>query len=177
MKRQNNLAINAFGWDDDRVVILSPSQMPPEVRRVNMMLIANTRSGNKHYCLINSLSRLLLCTYRTGQRTHFGGCCLQGFSSKRVLNQHTEYCKDTEGRAVRIEMPEKGEHTLHFENYKNQLKAPYVIYADCESLVLTIDTYLPNPPESSTEKTSEHEACGFAYTIVRADGKSWGPFQ
>jgi len=26
-----------------------------------------------------------------------------------------------------------------------------------------------------TVKTEQHEACGFAYTIVRSDGKAFGP--
>ena len=34
------------------------------------------------------------------------------------------------------------------------------------------------PPQdrSFTAKTEMHEACGFAYTIVRSDGKTYGPF-
>ena len=137
------------------------------MRRVHVMLITKKQNGNNYYYLINSLSRLLSCNYKTRQRTHFCERSLQGFNIERALNQRTENCKRIEGQAVRIEMPEKGVHILRFENYKKELKVPYVISADCESFVLEIDTCLPNPSESSTKKTSDHVTCGFAYTTCR----------
>ena len=58
------------------------------------------------------------------------------------------------------------------ENYQNQQKAPYVIYADFESIIEN----LPDDPTNRTAKMakiSKHVACGFAYMVVRSDGKSW----
>ena len=54
------------------------------------------------------------------------------------------------------------------------MKLPYIKYVDFESLINKIDTCLPNPESSNTEKTEMHEPCGFSYTVVRSDGKYCG---
>ena len=48
------------------------------------------------------------------------------------------------------------------------MKAPYVIYADTESIVKPAD--IPNT-DTNTVQSSEHIPCSFAYVIVRSDGK------
>ena len=58
--------------------------------------------------------------------------------------------------------------TIKFERYKNMMKAPYVIYADTESIIKPVDS--PNT-DSNTVQSSEHIPCSFAYVIVRSDGK------
>ena len=54
------------------------------------------------------------------------------------------------------------------------MKAPFVICADFESLVRKIQGCKPPKDGSFTLKTEMHEACGFAYTIVRSDGETYG---
>ena len=48
------------------------------------------------------------------------------------------------------------------------MKAPYVIYADTESIIRPVDS--PNT-DSNTVQSSEHVPCSFAYIIVRSDGQ------
>ena len=67
-------------------------------------------------------------------------------------------------------MPPEGSY-IYFKNHQNQMPVPYVIYADFESII---------KPKSETagdksEITSEHEACGFGYQVVRYDGKTEKP--
>ena len=50
------------------------------------------------------------------------------------------------------------------------MKAPYVIYADTESIIKPTDNPGPNT-DANTVQTSEHVPCSFAYTVVRSDGK------
>ena len=66
---------------------------------------------------------------------------------------------------------------LKFENHHKQMKVPFVIYADFESLIrkLKIEEPLPNPNKSYTHKTQIHEACGFSYIVVRSDGFAQEP--
>jgi hypothetical protein len=72
-------------------------------------------------------------------------------------------------------MPTEGTKYLQFENYKNQLKAPWVMYADFEANTTKIEGPARNPAESFTQKTNLHEACGFALRAVRSDGASIRP--
>ena len=72
-------------------------------------------------------------------------------------------------------MPEPGEKVM-FNNYRKQLKAPYIIYADFESSIREIQD--PNfDPEnlSRTQNTAQHEACGYSFIVVRCDGKTKPP--
>ena len=73
-------------------------------------------------------------------------------------------------------MPKEGENTLFFENYQNQIKKPWVIYADFESIVERIHVCFPDPGQSNTTETSVHKPCGFCMLTVRSDGKTKGPY-
>ena len=46
-----------------------------------------------------------------------------------------------------------------------QLKVPFVIYADFESITANIYSVAPNPEKSSTEKYQHHQPCGFSYVV------------
>ena len=73
-------------------------------------------------------------------------------------------------------MPEKGNNTLEFRNYQRQIKAPFIIYADCESIIEKFDTCIPPTHKSSTTKTEMHKPCGFSFITVRSDGAVSKPF-
>ena len=75
------------------------------------------------------------------------------------------------------EMPKEGENKVAFTNYQlhEQMKAPFVICDNFESLVRKIQGCEPPKDGSFTVKMEMHDACGFAYTIVRSDGEAYGP--
>uniref|UniRef100_V5GJ86 DNA-directed DNA polymerase n=1 Tax=Anoplophora glabripennis TaxID=217634 RepID=V5GJ86_ANOGL len=52
-----------------------------------------------------------------------------------------------------------------FENFEKQMKVPFVVYADIESILKPIDTCESNPGKSYTCKTFIHEPFSFAYLI------------
>ena len=58
--------------------------------------------------------------------------------------------------------------TIKFKNIQHMMKAPYVIYADTESIIRPVDS--PNT-DTNTIHTSEHNPCSFTYTVVRSDGQ------
>ena len=68
-------------------------------------------------------------------------------------------------------MPEKGKNTLQFTNYQRQMKAPFIIYADSESIIEKMDTCIPAPGASSTTQTEIHKPCEFSFIAVRSDGE------
>ncbi len=47
-----------------------------------------------------------------------------------------------------------------------QLKAPFAIYADFESLTAKVNSAQPNPENSFTEKYQHHQPCGFSYIVI-----------
>ena len=55
---------------------------------------------------------------------------------------------------------------LSFKEYNKQLRVPYVIYADFESLLVPIHGCTPPPNVCSTTKSHKHIACGYSYVVV-----------
>ena len=67
-------------------------------------------------------------------------------------------------------MPNPDKSLLEFQNWHRQMKVPFVIYADFESIIKKIEGPSLDPNKSNTQKTQIHEACGFSYIVVRLDG-------
>ena len=103
-----------------------------------------SKDGIWHYTAIKSLSRLLSSKnsyYKCKQ--HFCMTCLQGFTQKSSRDQHQVYCENNE--SVRVEMPKQGS-TVEFKNGQNQLKVPFIMYADFESILEPMDPVEPGTP-------------------------------
>ena len=172
LEKQNpNLAINVFGWEKDTVIVHRISTKEPNVPRINLMLI---ESGEiQHYCFVKRESALLF-NKAINNKTFYCMLCLTRFTRAHLLVDHKKYCNGVNGRPTKIDMPEEGKNILAFKNYHKQMKAPYVIYADFEALVKKMHGCKRDPDKkykSYTEKTKMHEACSFAYIVVRSDGK------
>ena len=167
LEKQNNLAINVLGWEKDAPVVYRLSTQARNLERINLMLI---ESGDKqHYCYIKKLSALLYKENDHRRRKHHCMLCMTGFTKAETLANHAKHCNGVNGAPTRIEMPEEGKNTLAFKNFQKQMKAPFVIYADFEALVRKMlgCEREPSLKKSYTEKTDQHEACGYSYLVVR----------
>ena len=71
-------------------------------------------------------------------------------------------------------MPEPGER-ITFCNYRKQLKTLYIIYADFESIIRTIQGQNIDLGKSGTQSPAHHEACGYSFIVVRCDGTTKPP--
>ena len=188
------------------------SDRPPEIRRVNLLLVEVDCGNNDvpedegiidedyipeddiidesydpadyeyepepqeketryHYCGITKFDRLLHGQNNKHRgKTHFCDRCLYGFTREDLLIKHKEDCCGSNKNPTRIDMPPEGSY-ISFKNHQNQMPVPYVIYADFESII---------KPKTETagdksEISSEHEACGFGYQVVRYDGQTKHP--
>ena len=54
---------------------------------------------------------------------------------------------------------------LRFKNFRYSERAPFVIYADFESLIKPMDNCDPDPNKSYTKKYQKHEPSGISYYI------------
>ena len=172
LEAQNgNLAINLFGWENNTVIVHRISRKEPNAPRINLMLI---ESGEiQHYCFVKRESALLF-DKAINNKTFYCILCLTRFTRAHLLVDHKKYCNGVNGRPTKIDMPEEGKNILAFQNYHKQMKVPYMINADFEALVKKMHGCERDPDKkykSYTEKTEMHEACGFAYIVVRSDGK------
>ena len=175
LERQNtNLAINVFGWENERLIVHRISEKGGETPRINLMLIK--QGENTHYSLVKRLSALLYDQNSHNESKHFCERCLHGYSRRELLERHKPECKGLLKSPTRTAMPKQGENKMTFKNFYKQMKAPYSVYADFECILRRIDTCEPNNKKSFTIKTEKHEPCGFSYVVVRSDGQIQGPF-
>ena len=175
LERQNmNLAINVFGWENDRVIVHRISEKGGETPRINLMLIK--QGENTHYSFVKRLSALLYDQNRHNESKHFCERCLHGYSRRELLERHKPECKGLLKSPTRTEMPKEGENKMAFQNFHKQMKAPYVVYADFECIVKKVHTCEPDNKKSFTVKTEKQEPCGFSYVVVRSDGQTRGPY-
>ena len=132
-------------------------------REYKIILMLIEKDGVKHYCLVKEQSRLLLSQVSNHNgKHHFCDRCFNPFWCEESLNKHLEYCSNY--KAVKIKMPEKGA-VLKFKNYHMSEKAPFMIYADTESLTKRIQSCEPDPEKGYTKKYQKHEVISFSYYI------------
>ena len=166
----NNLAINVYGWENNKVIIHRISNQPHNVKRINTLIVE--QDGKTHFVWVKHFNRLL--GSKDEKQMFYCERCLIGFTRNDLLEDHLIDCRGINERAVRIQMPTLNNNILKFVNHKNQLKAPWVIYADFESIIKKIEGPIPSPEESFTHLKSIHESCGFSLRAVRSDGYSPG---
>ena len=167
-ERQNpSISITVLGYEGKSVCIHRNSNNTNREHDVILLLIEE--EGVSHYCLVKNLSRLLSSQVSNHkEKHHFCLRCLNSFWTHKSLNKHLEYCGNHE--AVKINMPEKGT-MLKFKNYHRGEKVPFVIYADFESCIKSIDNCDLNPENSYTKQYQKHEPISFYYYIKSFDSE------
>ena len=164
------ISITVLGYNkDERVYPLKISKYTGTKQDIVLLLIKN--EDNSHYCLVKNLSALI-----TSQINNHKGCrnyclnCFNGFNDSETglisLKNHKEYCYNNE--CIKIAMKPPNTY-LEFENIVHSEKAPFVIYADFESLIKPMDNCDPDPNKSYTKKYQKHEPVSFWYYIKSFD--------
>lgn len=161
-EKLNHISVNVYGWEKEKIVIyhLTKNQ---QKEHVNLLLLLSSANPQGHYCWIKNISRFISSekTKHNGKIYQCYGCLIT-FNTKEKLNKHQE--KGECAKTV-VEMPAE-DTFIKFDDVDKQLKAPFAIYADFESLIVPIDTCLPDPDKSSTTNISTHVPSSFAYQIV-----------
>ena len=82
VEKQNNLAMNVFGWDKGNVIIHHFSKQSGDINRINLLLIEKGECF--HYTWIKDLNRLLYNQSKHRERKYFCQRCLTG--RERIIN-------------------------------------------------------------------------------------------
>ena len=136
VEHQNNLAINVFGYNKESGI--HPLYLTKDHTRepINLLLISEVKDGkvNSHYSWIKDFNRLCHDQTKHEHRLHYCLRCISPHSSERTLSDHLIYCRGVDATPCHVVFPD-GSPTIKFKNSKNMMKAPYVIYADTESII------------------------------------------
>ena len=174
IEKQNNIRINVFGYENKQPY---PIYISDEKHEDHMELLLITKDENKHYILIKDFNKFMYQQTKHKERKHFCMHCLQCFSSERVLNNHKDNCIIINGTQA-INMPDKNNNILKFNNFHKQQAVPFVIYADFEAITEKIQGCKQNNDSSYTEAYQKHTDCGYGYKVVCCyDDKYTKPIQ
>ena len=162
-KQNPDISISILGYSkDERVYPLRISKKENE-RKYNIVLLLIKNGDNSHYCYVKNLSALLASQVNNHKgKLYFCLNCLNGYDNPEKLEQHKEYCSESE--SIKINMPPP-ETYLKFKNFLYSERAPFAVYADFESIVKPLDTCEPDPNKSYTKKYQKHEPVSFVYYI------------
>ena len=164
-KQNPDISISVLGYSkDEKIYPLRRSKHAMKNKRKhNIVLLLIKNGDNSHYCLVKNESALLSSQVNShDHKLYFCLNCLNGFDTPEKLEKHKEYCSEEE--SVKINMPPP-DSFIKFKNYLYSERAPFVIYADFESLLKPLDTCEPNPNKSYTHKYNKHEPVSFVYYI------------
>ena len=105
-------------------------------KQVNLLMIED--GGKRHYTAIKNISRLLSkLNGRTRRAYHFCMNCLNGFQTASARDKHYEYWSSN--GHVKVTMPTEEEKWLKFHDGQYQFKVPFMMYADFESILESVD--------------------------------------
>ena len=159
IEKQNSININVFGYEEGQRFPIHVSKEKFD-SCLNLLLI--TEGEAKHYCLIKDFNKFMYNQTKHKERKHFCMYCLQCLSSKEHLEKHKVDCIEINGKQS-IKMPEP-ESKITFTNYRKELPAPFVIYADFEAITEKVGEKAQQ--KSSTEQYQKHTDCGYGYKVV-----------
>lgn len=162
-EKQNQISINVYVLKKEKKnfatlpTYLTKNKMK---RHVNLLLVQDRYDDDDtpikyHYVWIKNLSRLVSNQLsREGHKKFICDRCLRYFRSEEKLKSHSEDCGKMNETAIK--MPEIGNNILKFKNYKNKEKAPFIIYADLESIL---------KPANTKNNYQEHKAAAVGYYV------------
>ena len=167
-----NISISVLGYNkEERVFPLRISKYTGCKHDIVLLLIKEAVKGENgeikektHYTLVKNKSALIASQINNHEhKRHLCLNCFNSFNSPETLEKHKEYCYENE--SVKTTMPPPGTY-LRFNKFHHSEKAPFVIYADFESLIKHMDNCNPDPNKSYTKKYQKHEPISFSYYIL-----------
>jgi hypothetical protein len=163
--------INVYGYSDKRVFPLRITKIVSE-EVINLLLL-----DNKHYVYVSKMDVLVSPNQRGEDGTHLTkkswvcANCLHCFSSQERLTKHrTNGCDMFEPTKTELPKMIKTEDgwekpCITFKHHTRKFKAPVVIYADFETLIVQSNKK-HDDTKSSTTKLADLPPCSYGFNIV-----------
>ena len=131
-----------------------------------MHLLSIFDENKSQYVYLKDFNRFMFNKAKNKNKKHFCKCCLQCFSSERILTEHKENSLVINSKQnVKL-----GTGSFSFKNYSKQLSPPFKIYTDFECILsATPSKGVKNG--SYSEKYQDHIPCNFAFKVACVDNK------
>jgi hypothetical protein len=159
---QNSMSVSVYGLTDEKLE-LYPLRVSKIKNNKHVMLLLIEDEGNTHYVLMQDLSPFIDKKHKG--KTYPCPYCLHSFYKKELLVMHEPNC--IIHAPVRADF---GASTVDFRQHCNQIKHPFVMYADFESTLQKIHTVRPSSEDSYHMNLQKHNPNSWAvYTKCEVD--------
>lgn len=172
-EQQNNISVNVYTLNEKETKVVGPIYHTSKKlkQHVNLMYLTND-DNMSHYCFITDLMKLMGSQLnKSNQKKFFCDRCLNYTQNKVKFAQHEKDCELISKKGVKISLPTFGNDILKFKDYAKQLKLPFIMVCDIETLCVKIDSGSNNPDRPYLEKKQMHVpyAIGFALKFIHDD--------
>ena len=126
---------------------------------INLLYFSNNKN-NYHFVWIRNFNGFLFDITKDGHTKYFCTKCLLHFFSEDKLKQHKNdfpNCNE-HNQPARLILPKKDDAYIEFKNYNKKFKAPFVIYADFESIL--------TKNKQDNNIVHNHVSCSFMFYVV-----------
>ena len=129
--------------------------------RENQVILLSITDGEKwHYLAVKSLSALLRGVTGINHGDFYCLNCFRTYTTENKLESHKKVCENHDYRCE--EMPNEDNKILKYNHGEKSMTAPFIIYADLESLLEKMNTCCDSPEKSSTTKINKHTPSGYS---------------
>ena len=142
-------AINVYGYRDDdgrsRHTIYTSrywdtlEQQGVEVPRVKEQTTYDLLYFKDHYAYIHNFNRFMGDYNQHEHTRYFCKRCITSFREEAQLDLHRQFCRHSEFCTTVFKMPDSQRNKLYFNSYRAQVRQPFVIFADVESVLLPVN--------------------------------------
>ncbi|CAB3987960.1 Gastrula zinc finger [Paramuricea clavata] len=166
IERKNSISISVFGYKGKKQFYPIRNSKTKYDEHMELLLLGDNEGGN-HYVLIKDVNRMLFSVSGNSNKKHFCLHCLHSCVSEESLKKHSETCIEVNGTQA-TKLPSEGTK-IKFKNHRNSMPAPFVIYADFESMLVPEERKVDSEDteeKSTTELYQTHKACSFGLKTV-----------
>ena len=119
--------------------------------RENQVILLMITDGEKwHFLAVKKLSALLRGITSNHNGDFYCLNCFHAYTTENKLESHKKVCENHDYKILKYNHGEKS------------IRAPFIIYADLESLLEKTDICYNNPEKSSTTKINKHTPSGYS---------------
>lgn len=162
-KLNENISINVYVCNNKKETVTT-LRLTKNVKQnhIHLLLLTSPNGEESHFCWIKYMSRLLSSQIsKNSNKKYFCDRCLNHFANHDRLTTHSTQCMQQNEHA--IEMPTEENRIIRFKNFQNQLKVPFIVYADIETLLKSPDASFCKSEAANTTAYQQHEAFSIGY--------------
>ena len=157
----NSIALNVLYVPHNTEKIRHAYKSKYNLTRENQVILLMITDGEKwHYLAVKRLSALFREIAGNNHGDFYCLNCFRSYNTENKLKKHKKVFENHD--YCYVEMPEKYNKILKYNQGERSIKSPHIIYADLECLLEKTNTCHNNPEKSSTIKINKHVPSGYS---------------